>query len=678
MGDASDPYLKIVELSGENASLRREITEAAECGLAVVEEKQQLQQQYSELVDLYESTKNELNCAIEALNQMQKSHRIVNKIGVAQEESILKESATREAELLKDATDLRLELKNARNTIELLESEAGRFRTMAGELQSNIDILENQNKKLKRDKKELKARERKNMTEYAELEDENVALHKQLLHLRQLLVEYESLKQEISHLKSNVLDLRMEKEELSRLKKVVETQVEDLLEQLHIEREQKCALKLELEQHLSKLSMYSLQAGFGLDSLDGSHVTDFGDSGLENDDGDNPSLRHIEANLVLSSENSSALNNSSLGGDLFSEIHVSQVRSLEGQLEEANADKEELEKSLNECQKQLESAMSALQTHLNHSDDEKLKTMSSSDSSEEEISLLKEQILNYESMIGKLKHNFGSLSPEAVRDQLLHISKNLAQVLYLAGSLSRDGSTDSPKSANTSASDEGDILIDNRIDEPLNAPPRNSLDAVVNLKSCGSCEDLLDKIKGQVTEFEAAVKVLLKSQLGDHSSVSSSEDTIELYEEIAKLKSMIVTKNEKIMTLRCIIKENKATATSALMALKERYQEERTVVTETLKILREELRTLKDDATEFVALRAALTQRCDEYLAQVLEKTNQLSAVEEEKKILNSLLKSAIQQKIALTQRLEDVEFDVERRNIEQQRLAARKKVLSK
>lgn len=65
MGDASDPYLKIVELSGENASLRREITEAAECGLAVVEEKQQLQQQYSELVDLYESTKNELNCAIE-------------------------------------------------------------------------------------------------------------------------------------------------------------------------------------------------------------------------------------------------------------------------------------------------------------------------------------------------------------------------------------------------------------------------------------------------------------------------------------------------------------------------------------------------------------------------------------------------------------------------------------
>lgn len=603
---------------------------------------------------------------------MQKSHRIVSKIGVAQEESILKESATREAELLKDATDLRLELKSAKNTIELLESEAGRFRTMAGELQSNIDILENQNKKLKRDKKELKAREGKNMTDYAELEDENVALHKQLLHLRQLLVEYESLKQEISHLKSNVLDLRMEKDEVSRLKRVVETQVEDLLEQLHIEREQKCALKLELEQHLSKLSMYSLQAGFGLDSLDGSHVTDFSDGGLENDDGDNPSLRHIEANLVLSSENSSALNNSSLGGDLFSEIHVSQVRSLEDQLEEANADKEELEKSLTECQRQLESALAALQTSFNHSDDEKLKTMSSSDLSEEEISLLKEQILNYESTIGKLKQNFGSLSPEAVRLQLLHISKKLAQVLYLAGNLSREGTAESPKSARTSASDEGDAPID----EPLNTTPRNPVD--VDPKSCGSCEDLLDKIKGQVTEFEDAIKAILKSQLGDHSSVSSSEDTVELYEEIAKLKSMITTKNEKIVTLRCIIKENKATATSALTALKERYQEERTVVTETLQILRDELRRLKDDAAEFIALRAALTQRCDEYLAQVLEKTNQLSAVEEEKKILNSLLKSAIQQKIALTQRLEDVEFDVERRNLEQQRLAARKKVLSK
>lgn len=43
----------------------------------------------------------------------------------------------------------------------------------------------------------------------------------------------------------------------------------------------------------------------------------------------------------------------------------------------------------------------------------------------------------------------------------------------------------------------------------------------------------------------------------------------------------------------------------------------------------------------------------------------QLAAAEDEKKTLNSLLRMAIQQKLALTQRLEDLEFDHEqaRRN---------------
>lgn len=38
----------------------------------------------------------------------------------------------------------------------------------------------------------------------------------------------------------------------------------------------------------------------------------------------------------------------------------------------------------------------------------------------------------------------------------------------------------------------------------------------------------------------------------------------------------------------------------------------------------------------------------------------QLAAAEDEKKTLNSLLRMAIQQKLALTQRLEDLEFDHE------------------
>lgn len=45
---------------------------------------------------------------------------------------------------------------------------------------------------------------------------------------------------------------------------------------------------------------------------------------------------------------------------------------------------------------------------------------------------------------------------------------------------------------------------------------------------------------------------------------------------------------------------------------------------------------------------------------QLEEMQRQLAAAEDEKKTLNSLLRMAIQQKLALTQRLEDLEFDHE------------------
>ena len=49
--------------------------------------------------------------------------------------------------------------------------------------------------------------------------------------------------------------------------------------------------------------------------------------------------------------------------------------------------------------------------------------------------------------------------------------------------------------------------------------------------------------------------------------------------------------------------------------------------------------------------------RCEEYVTQLDEAQRQLYAAEEEKKTLNSLLRMAIQQKLALSCRLEDIEM---------------------
>lgn len=55
-------------------------------------------------------------------------------------------------------------------------------------------------------------------------------------------------------------------------------------------------------------------------------------------------------------------------------------------------------------------------------------------------------------------------------------------------------------------------------------------------------------------------------------------------------------------------------------------------------------------------LRAMFAARCEEYVTQVDELTAALSGAEEEKKTLNQLLRLAVQQKLALTQRLEELE----------------------
>lgn len=55
--------------------------------------------------------------------------------------------------------------------------------------------------------------------------------------------------------------------------------------------------------------------------------------------------------------------------------------------------------------------------------------------------------------------------------------------------------------------------------------------------------------------------------------------------------------------------------------------------------------------------------RCEEYVTQVDELQRQLMAAEEEKKTLNQLLRLAVQQKLTLTQRLEELDVDKEMRS---------------
>ena len=188
-----------------------------------------------------------------------------------------------------------------------------------------------------------------------------------------------------------------------------------------------------------------------------------------------------------------------------------------------------------------------------------------------------------------------------------------------------------------------------------------------------ACYKLTETIHDQMKYLRRAVDHTIEMARQRQVDSGQSTDVVELQEQIVKLKAMLSTKREQIATLRSVLKANKSTAEVALANLKQKYENEKSIVTDTMARLRNELKALKEDAATFASLRAMFAQRCDEYVTQLDELHRQLTAAEEEKKTLNSLLRMAIQQKLALTQKLEDLEFDREKKTMRQSRGGPRK-----
>ncbi|EJW80690.1 hypothetical protein WUBG_08401 [Wuchereria bancrofti] len=166
------------------------------------------------------------------------------------------------------------------------------------------------------------------------------------------------------------------------------------------------------------------------------------------------------------------------------------------------------------------------------------------------------------------------------------------------------------------------------------------------------------RVSDCLTELSKIVRRTVENALNTRVE---NQDHQELTLQNMKLRSLLATKRDQIATLRTVLKSNKLTAESALASLKEKYESEKAMTHELLERLRRELKAFKEDAATFASHRAMFTARCEELQAQVDEMAANQKAAEDEKRTLNSLLRMAIQQKLALTQRLEDLEVDRER-----------------
>uniref|UniRef100_A0A672ZWT1 Bicaudal D homolog 1a n=1 Tax=Sphaeramia orbicularis TaxID=375764 RepID=A0A672ZWT1_9TELE len=740
---------EVERLTQELAEANREKIRAAECGLVVLEENQALKHKYAELESEQETLRKEL----EQLQEAYTNQRKVAEDGESNEESLLQESASKEAYYMGRLLDLQTELTLSRSVASNSQSESERLSGLVQELRESNEMLELQRSRMREEIKEYKFRETRLLQDYTELEEENITLQKLVSTLKQSQVEYEGLKHEIKVLEEETVLLNSQLEDALRLKEISEGQLEEALDALKSEREQKNNLRKELAHHLSLSdSVYGAGAHLAL--------TVTGVEGLKFPDEANGTNG---TNGTMNGDYRPGRKGDGLHPvpDLFSELNLSEMQKLKQQLLQVEREKASLLLNLQESQTQLQHTQGALteqservhrltehvnaMKHLNG--DKELEDPQESEKPDgglmsppanghhdpdihgfeileckykvavtevidlkAELKALKEnyccfeghsltyfpkQVTHLDRSCREGRERIASLEAElrassstatesqgmlnTAQDELVTFSEELAQLYHHVCLCNNETpnrvmldyyrqtsaacSNESPRSPMDSPSKDTNHseTTTNSGDSPSchGSPTRGDLrKEPMNIYNLNAI--IRDQIKHLQRAVDRSLQLSRQRAAARELAPMLDKDKESCMEEILKLKSLLSTKREQIATLRLVLKANKQTAEVALANLKSKYENEKAMVTETMMKLRNELKALKEDAATFSSLRAMFATRCDEYVTQLDEMQRQLAAAEDEKKTLNSLLRMAIQQKLALTQRLEDLEFDHE------------------
>lgn len=724
---------EIQRLSRELALASTEKVQSAKYGLALLEEKSGLQQRCNDLEALYENTKHELEITQEALAKFQTTTKITAKSGIEQEESLLNESAARETSLQSQIIELECETKQLRHELERVQAERDHALQEREDIGKDHQQAETERKSLRTELRECRFRETRLLQDYSELEDENISLQKQVSSLRSSQVEFEGAKHENRRLMEDLDLLNSQVEELTNLKKIAEKQMEEALESLQAEREAKYALKKELDQRINSESIYNL-SNLAL-SIRG--ITEDQTICSDGED-DSPALRRIEADLKTQEPGTSA---SDKQVDLFSEIHLNELKKLEKQLELAETEKAHLTQNLRESQYAVEKSQAELQSfvarivqlaahvqslHHLHS---KLPEKQSEEATLDKLNQAIVQYHQWSTMsareVNQLQKDLAELengltisdSTQQLRTELTNLRNKLLDTEQRSMQLESDVSTlskltaeaggflDSAQNDLQNLSDElaqlyhhvctvngetpSRVVLDHEKSEivPDKEEENGKMDwcrtlfktdiKIKDLESLSKSKEIakhietaMDQIKYLRSAVEHTIELSkvkgMQSNICNVCETSVNENKAEvtdLQEQVIRLKALLSAKREQIATLRTVLKSNKNTAEVALTNLKSKYENEKSIVNETMLKLRNELRMLKENAATFSSLRAMFAARCEEYVTQVDELQRQLAVAEDDRKTLNQLLRLAVQQKLGLTMKLEELEVDRELRN---------------
>ncbi|XP_029465546.1 protein bicaudal D homolog 2-like [Rhinatrema bivittatum] len=738
---------EVARLTAELQETTEEKVQAAQYGLAVLEENVELKQKQGDLEFECEALKLELKQIKEALSESYTNHKKVAADGESREECLIKESASKEAILTERIDELQNDVKQLKSFVSNTAAENERLNNVIQDLKKECKGLETEKSQLRDEIKQCKVREMRQFQDFTEIEEENISLIKQVSVLKQNQVEFEGLKHELKRKEEEIEILNGQLTEISCLKEILERQLEEALETLKSEREQKNELRRELSGFLSTYdSLGNLQVN--LDELNEEFDSGYG---------------KLNGEIRMSTpRNSNACRpGPSLASDLFSELSLSEIQKLKQQLLQVDHEKSSLLTEMQELQTQLDMAKEALsmQQEQNSQLMQQMKvlqqfkdrgelrllydnkqgcdmTPSSSlgnfectyDTANGEIIQLRAELheirqkyLDFEAKYQKEKEGWQAESEELAekikfyvqagkndreilaeleeelktsrklfsdfqgklsmaQDELMSFMEELANLYHhvcMCNNLTpnrvmldyyKEGKGSRVQLRKRKSSDflgkvllnpDTELVGDNGLEQSLMGSPCSPLGSDYGgdvAKEPMNITHLIAIVKDQISHLQGAIALSWHRTSMDSIASELEKDKEALVEEIMKLKSLLSTKREQIATLRTVLKANKQTAEVALSNLKSKYENEKSLVSETMMKLRHELKALKEDAATFSSLRSVFASRCDQYVSQLDEMQRQLAAAEDEKKTLNSLLRMAIQQKLALTQRLESLE----------------------
>lgn len=227
-----------------------ERAKAAEYGLVLLEEKQQLQYKNEELTSLYERTKQELETSTMTLRQVQRDYEKRVKRVERQREALIEEMEGREKELLSRVENLEEDRRGLERRLKKTSSEH-EF------LSENNAIISSENERLKQEiivqKEELRQMKREDVTS----QNDNEQLRKELEQSRQKLEKLRQYEQSLEDLSEQNLSLRNDLtilqdhcESIVSERDDLEKQTKEIVQTLNEEREAKSLLENKMRDNI--------------------------------------------------------------------------------------------------------------------------------------------------------------------------------------------------------------------------------------------------------------------------------------------------------------------------------------------------------------------------------------------------------------------------------------------